>query len=87
MSRPLSVGGFLMSLRPVIRTYGTRISEISHNIILVLKEKIAAENKNHGEMKDMLAQCGRAGFHFAVIFFALFETLSKKAQKKTEIPV
>lgn len=33
-------------------------------------------------MKDMLAQCGRAGFHFAVIFFALFETLSKKAQKK-----
>ena len=30
----------------------------------------------------MLAQCGRAGFHFAVIFFALFETLSKKAQKK-----
>lgn len=42
MSRPLKVGGFLMSLRPVIRTYGTRISEISHNIILVLKEKIAA---------------------------------------------
>lgn len=31
-----------MSLRPVIRTYGTRISEISHNIIFVLKEKIAA---------------------------------------------
>lgn len=29
----------------------------------------------------MLAQCGRAGFHFAVIFFALFETLSKKAKK------
>ena len=35
MSCPLKVGGFLMSLRPVIRTYGTRISEISRNIILV----------------------------------------------------
>lgn len=38
-------------------------------------------------MKDMLAQCGRARFHFAVIFFVLFGILSKKAQKKTEIPI